>query len=200
MKAVQERSQKTRLKIIQTALELFHQQGVNATSVDEILEKSGKGKSQFYYYFKTKDDLIHAVVQNFYENLRSKKLPIKYDIETWDDLEQWFAFFINFQKSTNCSRGCPMATIGYELTPDQELIRQDINLIFEFTKNSLSRFFHGLKAKGKLKKSADPDALADFCFSIMQGGMITSKIRKETAPFEHAVSHAIAYLKSLRVQ
>ncbi len=200
MKAVQERSQKTRSNIIQAAFDLFHKQGVNATSVDEILEKSGTGKSQFYYYFKTKDDLIHAVVQNFYETLRSKKLPIKYDIESWKDLEQWFAFFINFQKSVNCSRGCPMATIGYELTPDQELIRQDINLIFEFTKNSLSRFFHGLKVKGKLKKSADPDALADFCFSTMQGGMITSKIKKETAPFEHAVSHAITYLKSLRVQ
>ncbi|MBI5149982.1 MAG: TetR/AcrR family transcriptional regulator [Candidatus Omnitrophica bacterium] len=197
MKAVQERSQKTRSNIIQAAFDLFHEQGVNATSVDEILKESGAGKSQFYHYFKSKDDLIHEVVKSFSEKLRSKKLPVKYDIESWDDLEQWFYFFVNFQKSVHCERGCPMATIGYELTNDQELIRQDINLIFEFTKNSLSRFFHGLKAKGKLKKSADPDALADFCFSIMQGGMITAKIKKETTPFENAVHHAIIYLKSL---
>ena len=199
MKAVQIRSQKTRLKIIQAAHELFHEQGVNATSIDEILEKSGTGKSQFYHYFKSKNDLIHGVVQNFYETLCSKKLPVKYDLESLDDLEEWFLFFINYQKSVHCTRGCPMATIGYELTEDQELIRQDIHLIFEFTKNTLSKLFHSLKAKGKLKKSADPDALADFCFSVMQGGMISSKIRKETTSFENAVNHTMAYLKSLKV-
>ena len=30
-------------------------------------------------------------------------------------------------KRTGCSRGCPMSCIAYELTADDELIRQDIN-------------------------------------------------------------------------
>ena len=197
MKAVQERAQKTRLKIIQTALDLFHKQGVNATSVDEILEKSGTGKSQFYHYFKSKDDLIHGVVQNFYETLCSKKLPIKYDIKTWQDLEEWFNFFIQFQKSIGCERGCPMATIGYELTKQQEPVRREISLIFEFTVNCLAAFFINLKTEGKLRKSVDPNALAELCFLTMQGGMVVSKIKKETTSFENSVNHIISYLKSL---
>ena len=197
MKAIQVRAQKTRLKIIQTALDLFHKQGVNATSVDEILEKSGTGKSQFYHYFKSKDDLIHGVVQNFYETLCSKKLPIKYDIKTWQDLEEWFNFFIQFQKSIDCTRGCPMATIGYELTKQQEAVRREISLIFEFTVNCLSTFFVNLKAEGKLRKSVDPHALAELCFLTMQGGMIVSKIKKETTSFETSIKHIISYLKSL---
>ncbi len=197
MEAIQERGQRARFKIIQTAFELFHKQGINATSVDEILQKSGTGKSQFYHYFKSKDDLIQAVVKDFYERLSSHKLPIKYEINTWQDLEEWFAFFINFQNSIGCERGCPMATIGYELTKRQEPIRKDIDLIFEFTINSLSRFFTNLKAKGKLKKSVDPDSLAELCFLTMQGGMIVSKIRKETTPFENSAKHIVSYLKLL---
>ncbi len=59
MKGTQERAKVTRLKIIQSAFDLFHNQGVNATSIDEILESSGTGKSQFYYYFESKDALVH---------------------------------------------------------------------------------------------------------------------------------------------
>ncbi|MGI8469745.1 MAG: TetR/AcrR family transcriptional regulator [Pyrinomonadaceae bacterium] len=199
MKTIQNRGKKTRLKIIETSLALFHQKGVNATSVDEILEKSGTGKSQFYYYFKSKDDLVHSVLQNFYEMDRNKKYPLKYEVNSWKDLEEWFVGFINFQKSIQCSVGCPLATIGYGLTDDHELLRQDINLIFEYRKNILSKFFHALKAKGKLKESIEPDSLADFCYTIMQGGMIASKIRKDTMPLENAVRHAMTYLKSLKV-
>jgi AcrR family transcriptional regulator len=191
--------QKTRLKIIQAAFELFHKKGINAASVDAILEASGTGKSQFYHYFKNKEDLLHAVVQNLYELDRDKKLPFQYDVNSWRDLEQWFAEFVNFQKSVDCARGCPMATIGYELTSEQELIRQAIHLDLEYRKNSIVKFFHGLKAKGKLKKSVDPDALGDFCYSIVQGGMILAKIRKDIAPFENSVSHAVLYLKSLQI-
>lgn len=199
MRGVQERGQKTRQKIIDTAFSLFHQQGVNATSVDEILEKSGTGKSQFYYYFKNKDDLVHSVLQNFYEMDRSKKYPFKYEVNSFEDLEEWFSGFINFQKSVSCAQGCPLATIGHGLTDEHELLRQDIHLIFEYRKNILAKFFQALKAKGKLMESMDPDSLADFCYTIMQGGMIASKIRKNTMPFENAVFHVMNYLKSLQV-
>ncbi|MCA9399346.1 MAG: TetR/AcrR family transcriptional regulator [Candidatus Omnitrophica bacterium] len=59
MTTQQERGQKTRERMLRTAFDLFHQKGVNATSVDEVLEKSGTGKSQFYYYFKSKEGLVH---------------------------------------------------------------------------------------------------------------------------------------------
>lgn len=198
MTMILSKGEKTRLKIIHTAFDLFHSKGINATSVDEILEKSQTGKSQFYYYFKSKDDLIHNVVLNFSDMLKNRQLPVKYDIESWDDLSLWFQFFINGQKAMNCDRGCPMATIGYELTKAHELIRQDINLIFETTIHSLSKFFHGLKAKGDLIKQADPQNMAEFCFLIVQGGLIVSKIQRNTNSFEHSVSQAVAYLKTFQ--
>ncbi|VAX35754.1 Transcriptional regulator, AcrR family [hydrothermal vent metagenome] len=195
MKAIQERGQKTKQRIISVALNLFHKQGTNATSVDEILKQSDAGKSQFYYYFKNKDDLIHEVVQNFYQKLKEEKIPVNYDIYSWEDLEKLFQFFINFQKSIGCSRGCPIATIAYELTSDQELIRKDVHLIFEFICNAFERFFSGLAAKGQLKKGASPEEMAGLCFVVAQGGMLTSKVNKETIIFERSVKHLLAYLK-----
>ncbi|MCB9747487.1 MAG: TetR/AcrR family transcriptional regulator [Candidatus Omnitrophica bacterium] len=197
MVKVKKENQPARLKIIQTAFDLFHKQGVNATSVDEILEKSQAGKSQFYYYFKNKEDLVHSVLMFFYGQLKNNELPINNKIESWKDLERWFYNFVGMQKAMNCDRGCPIGTIGSELVTGQDLIRQDIKLIFEFTRNSLSRFFHGLKVKGELKDSVDPDVLADFCFTVMQGGLLVAKINRESDIFENSIQQALAYLKSL---
>ncbi len=188
----------TRLKMVQTAFDLFYKQGVNATSVDEILEKSETGKSQFYYYFKSKEGIVQAVLAYFYDLLKNNKLPGKHTFDSWEDLENWFRFFITVQKGINCERSCPIATIGNDLTNDQDLLRQDIRLIYRFSRQALSKFFAGVKVKGEISSSIDPEALADFCFIVVQGGLLISKVERKLGSFENAVEHALSYLKSLK--
>lgn len=194
----QNRGEKTRQKIIETAFDLFHQKGLQATSVDEVLEGSGTGKGQFYHYFASKEALVHAVLQAFYQRLKNGEGPIPSSIETWNDLEEWFRCHSNLQKSFQCKRGCPVGTIANELAQNDELIRQDITLIFEYFHSILARFFQAEKAKGALKPSADPDGLADFCLSAVQGGMLIGKVKRSLEPVENSIAHSLAYLKSFR--
>lgn len=189
----------TRTRMIQAAFDLFHQKGVSATSIDEVLDASGTGKSQFSHYFKTKEGLLHACLQHFLEMLKSGQLPVNYELDTWEDLEAWFGFFIGFQKQTGCRRGCPVATIASDLEAHTEIIRQDLKMLSDFTQNKLARFFVKMKAKGELAGGNDPDALADYCYSIMQGGLAISKINGSTEVFERAISQALTHLRSLRV-
>jgi len=187
----------TRERMVLCALQLFHKQGIHATTVDQVLEKSNTGKSQFYHYFKNKEGLIHAVLTYFYNGLKSGRVA-QTKIESWSDLKKWFHFFMDYQKNIQFSRSCPIGTIGADLTHEQELLRQDVRLIFECMKSSLSDFFSRMKARGELAPQIDPHGLADFCFTIMQGGLLVSKIKREKAPFEHSVAHALRYLSSLR--
>lgn len=187
-----------RQRMIQAARELFHQQGLRATSVDQILQKSGTGKGQFAYYFKNKDGLVHEVLVHLHEWIRGDDSPVNYRIKSWDDLEGWFRFFVNAQHGHGCDRACPVTTIGNELSEEQELLRQDVRLIYEWVRGQLGRFFAERSAVGELPTSSDPDALADFCIVTVQGGLLMSKITRETESIENAVTHALAYLKSLR--
>jgi AcrR family transcriptional regulator len=188
----------TKQRMVSAAFQLFHQKGIHATTVDQVLEKTQTGKSQFYHYFKNKEGLIHAVLIGFYDWLRSDSIPVKKRLESWEDLEKWFSFFLESQKSMQFARNCPVSTIGTDLSTEQELLRQDVRLIFEFTKRSLTDFFSLMRGRGELPSNTDPESLADFCFTIMQGGLLVSKIKREPAPFENSVNHAIKYLHSLR--
>src|SRR5437879_9680936 len=52
----------TREAILEAASRLIHVHGYNHTSLDDVLRDSGVGKGNFYYYFKSKEDLGYAIL------------------------------------------------------------------------------------------------------------------------------------------
>ena len=190
----------TRTRMIEAALDLFHRQGVNATSIDEVLALSHTGKSQFSHYFKTKDGLIQASLEYLSKVIRSGESPSSYEIKTWEDMERWFQQYIDYQKAVDFERSCPLGTIGNDISNEQPMLRMEVRLVLEWARGKLARFFAERQAAGELQPSAQPEALADFCISIMQGGMLLTKMKRDSDMFEHAAAQANAYIKSLRVQ
>lgn len=52
-----------RAEILDVAGTLFENKGFSSTSVDEIVRTAGVAKGTFYYYFKSKEDVLDALVQ-----------------------------------------------------------------------------------------------------------------------------------------
>jgi len=189
------RGAETRLRILRTAADLFHKQGARATSPDEIIEASRTGKGQFYHYFKSKERLIHEVLQVYLEEIKTRTARVNYEINSWRDLEKWFARQVELQKDYEMTRGCPFGTLGNEVTENDELIRQDLSLIFEVIKSKLAAFFLREKAKGKLAKHADAERMADFSIAAMQGAMLMGKIKPRSHTVETSIEQALVHLK-----
>jgi AcrR family transcriptional regulator len=53
-----------RLEIIKTAEKLFSQNGYSNTSVEAIIKEMGVAKGTFYYYFKSKEEVLEAIVDH----------------------------------------------------------------------------------------------------------------------------------------
>src|SRR5262245_7431463 len=172
MNAKSAKGAETRLRIIEAAAELFHRQGVAATSPDQIIAASGTGKSQFYHYFKSKEGLVHEVLQSHLGAIRARTYPVDCDIESWDGLERWFRAHLDLQRRHRMTRGCPLGTVANEITPDDELVRQDLGLIFEVMRGKLAGFFIREKAAGRLSPAAREQDLADYCLAAVQGAML----------------------------
>ena len=194
------RGAETRLRMIHTAADLFHKQGARGTSPDEIIEASGTGKGQFYHYFKNKEGLIHVVLQSYLEEIKNGTARVNYEIRSWRDLEKWFGAQVELQRGYEMTRGCPFGTLGNEVTDNDELVRQDLSLIFEVIKNKLVAFFVREKARGILIKRADPEHMADFCIASMQGAMLMGKIKRSSEAVETTVQEALTHLRSYFVK
>jgi AcrR family transcriptional regulator len=58
--------QDTRARIQSVALELFAEQGYDKTSLREIAERLGVTKAALYYHFKSKEDIVTSLVEDYF--------------------------------------------------------------------------------------------------------------------------------------
>jgi AcrR family transcriptional regulator len=54
-------------EFLDTAVELFKDKGYYNTSVEDIVDRMCVAKGLFYYYFRTKEDLVEAIVNRLWE-------------------------------------------------------------------------------------------------------------------------------------
>lgn len=86
--------------LVDTALELFYQDGFHATGIDKILEKAGVARMTLYNHFKSKDELILAALRKRDETFRNwfmraverrASAPAERLLAAFDALEEWFS-------------------------------------------------------------------------------------------------------------
>ncbi len=103
-----------RQRLADAALDLSYRRGFERTSIADIAEHAGVASGSVYYYFKTKDDVGHAVVERLGERYLSA-------IETWQDLpapEDRLAAFLELYVDNveNIQAfGAPLGSVAAEL-------------------------------------------------------------------------------------
>jgi AcrR family transcriptional regulator len=67
--ASREHGRDTRSRLRELALQLFAEQGYEKTSLREIAERLGVTKAALYYYFKSKEDIVRSLVEDYVAEL-----------------------------------------------------------------------------------------------------------------------------------
>src|SRR5665213_705473 len=65
-----ERAPGKRERLVASAMELFHHQGVERTTLAEVAHAADVPVGNVYYYFKTKDELVEAVIEEHAHNIK----------------------------------------------------------------------------------------------------------------------------------
>jgi TetR/AcrR family transcriptional regulator, transcriptional repressor for nem operon len=103
-----------RERLVESARQLIHEQGIHRTTLAEVAERAHVPLGNVYYYFKTKDELVGAVIDLYmeqaaaliqgFERHRSPQARLKALAQGWADMREMVA-----------RRGCPMGTLCAEL-------------------------------------------------------------------------------------
>ena len=65
------RSSDTRARIQRVALELFAEQGYDKTSLREIAERLDVTKAALYYHFKSKEDIVRSLAEDYFGQIEA---------------------------------------------------------------------------------------------------------------------------------
>ena len=195
-RAMTDRGKRTRLKILATAAAMIHDQGVQATSIDQLLAASGTGKSQFYHYFANKDDLIREVLGYQFNQLVREQGALLQRLDAWDGIEAWFEYIVGWQRRRRLMGGCPIGSLAAEMADSDDELRKALVGAFDSWESFLKRGLEVMKRRGELAPDADPAALAEATLAAIQGGILLAKTKKHLQPLRNALAGARTYLHS----
>ncbi len=85
-----------RNEIIETAGKLFEEKGYEQTQVQDIVNEIGVAKGLFYYYFKSKDEVMEELADRYADAIiDAVNNLIDKDISTFDKINRIFQIFID---------------------------------------------------------------------------------------------------------
>lgn len=193
---VTRRGRRSRERILEAAADMIHARGVHATSVDDVLTAAGAGKSQFYHYFRNKEDLIRRVLALQVDRHVTSRPELYARLDTWDGIAAWFDTIVGWMEERECLGGCPIGSMAAEVADRETALAPDLVEAFDLFRHHLARGLRAMQERGAIRQDADPERLADFVLAAKQGGMLLAKTYKDLAPLRNALDQALAYLKT----
>jgi len=183
-----------RAELIRNALNLFYRNGFHATGMDMVAAETGVSKTSIYKHFRSKEDLILAVLRLRDEDFRNwlyrrmealADTPLDQLIAIYDALEEWFA-----QKGF---QGCMFIKASAEYQNKED----PINVQSAEHKRLLLDHFTALAAEAELE---DPPGIARQLLILKEGAIVLAAMTHSQAPAQDAKAAAIDLLKGHRKQ
>lgn len=114
-----------RQQIVQTARRLFYTKGYAATSLGDLAQESGIPKGHFYYHFRSKDDVLRAVVA-------ARRRDVVERLEVWGAsspsphtrLHRVVDMLVNEEENL-IRYGCPAGSLLTELGKGQRELQEE---------------------------------------------------------------------------
>jgi len=187
----------TRDQILNAAARLIHVQGYQATSLDDVLRESGVGKGNFYYYFKSKEDLGYAIIDRITQAFLERSLGPAFADTDADPVTQINAFLdrvLEAQRLRKCVGGCVMGNLASELSDVHEGFRQRLASIFDLWRVHLAEAVSRGQARGRLGADVDASRVAQFLVAGLEGSILLSKVTKDITVMERCVEELKRHL------
>jgi TetR/AcrR family transcriptional repressor of nem operon len=131
------RASNAKARLLAIAWELMGSQSCQAVSVDHICKKAAVNKGSFYYFFPSKSDLVVAACDSYWQRCRPAYDQIfAAAVPPLRRLEEFCRAIYAGQKEkleqTGMVCGCPIASVGSELSLQDEKIRQKSAEIIQY--------------------------------------------------------------------
>ena len=177
----------TRERIILAAMDLFYAQGYAATGMAQILKKARANSGSFYFFFKSKQDLLYAVLDFYRSNLEAVFFEPLYR-RSDDPIERIFLLLDDYRNKilvTNFSFTCPIGRLALEIDPAKKKVHDKIAANFDGWTAAVRRCLDD--AASRLPSTTDRDQLSQFVLTVMEGGVMQARAQRSIRPFDASV-------------
>ena len=182
---------------MEAARELFWEKGYEATSLGDVVKRAKANPGSLYYFFRTKEDLLLAVLDRYQELLWPAVMEPAFK-GAEDPIVRIFAILEGYRQAllaTGFSRGCPIGSLSLEVGEALPAARQKIAENFDGWVGWIRKCLD--ESADQLPPETDTTALAHFVLTVMEGAVMQARTYHSLEPFESAVKVLGDYLARL---
>ena len=188
----------TKSLIIRRAAELFNLKGYAGSSIADIMQATGLKKGGIYNHFKSKDEIalaafdyaVSLVQKRAWSVVKTKKNAIS-------RLQALLKNHLDYLEHPPLPGGCPIMNTAIESDDAYPLLRDRALAAMQSWHDLVVRIISIGIEKGELSKTVDPEAVASFLISTIEGSIMLSKLYQDDIHLRRAIATLDNYVMSL---
>ena len=177
MKVSREQVAENRLRILDSASQLFREKGFDAVTVADVMKAAGLTHGAFYGHFNSKDDLVAQTLTR----------TLKISADSSFDLRAYIDSYLSPRHRDNPGRGCPTAGLVAETRHQSPAARAAITEGIRAQIDSISQEFPGMS-------DADRRRAAIGSWAAMIGAVILARAIDDPALSDEVLEQTRAWI------
>ncbi len=192
-------SEDNRRKLLEVAAEEILENGFQATSIGDILTKTGLSKGALYHHFPSKLALGYAVFEEvFIPGCVERWEPSLNDPDPISSISALLRSEITAMTDESIRLGCPVNNLGQEMSPIDEGFRQRISGAINHWRSDLQAALARGQEAGTVNSEINTMQAATFFVASMEGSIGLAKNAQDRELLAVCIEGLINFLEGLR--
>lgn len=190
----------TKERVVEAARVLFWEKGFETTSLQDVTQKANVRAGSLYYFFRTKQELLLAVLDRYVDLLWPAVIEPAFAREH-DPIGRIFAILEGYRQGlifTGFAHGCPIGNLALEVSDDYPVAREKIAKNFEGWRSWIRKCLE--EASDRLPASVDRERLAIFVLTVMEGAVMQARAHHALEQFDASVAELRNYFNRLMAE
>lgn len=181
----------TRERIVAEADRLFYERGYELTSFSDIADAVGISRGNFYYHFKSKDEILDAVIGR--RMMSTSGMLEAWEIESHSPSERIksFILIVVTNRAQIIRHGCPVGTLCSELAKIGHPAQAQSNQLFALFRTWLCQQFV------LLGHETDANSLAMHVLAFSQGIALLAQAFQDERFIQREAERMCAWLDGI---
>ncbi|SEC02539.1 transcriptional regulator, TetR family [Rhizobiales bacterium GAS188] len=172
-----------RTEIVERGLDLVHRGSFASSGVAAITAAAGAPKGSFYNHFESKTAFGIAIVDQYFDNVRSTLGSIL--SENTDQpifgIRRYFSLLRELGARDRYARGCLIGNLGAESSSAEDAIRLHLNRRLAEWTSILTTAVAAAQRAGEARRDVPAAVLAAILLDAWQGALLRAKVERKPA-------------------
>ncbi|MFI3274412.1 TetR/AcrR family transcriptional regulator [Vibrio sp.] len=191
-----EKTNDTRLHILNVGYQLIVNNGFNGVGLSQLLKEADVPKGSFYHYFKSKEQFGEALIQHYFENYITKieSILVHGEGNHYQRILGYFSLWTKTENGTCNAHKCLVVKLSAEVSDLSDPMRQALLKGAEKVTQTIQHCVAGGVGDGSIKVENSQE-VAQNLYSMWLGASLLSKLSQSPQSLESALSLTERILK-----